>query len=94
MRGRIIVNITNRLGMSIEKLSLVHIAARLNRPVLILHDQDDEVVDHREASALSNCWPGSELIMTSGLGHFGILKDLKTIQKIQQYIGVSQKALA
>jgi len=94
MRGRIIVNVTNRLGMNIEKLSLVHIAARLNRPVLILHDQNDEVVDHREALALSKCWPGSELVMTSGLGHFGILKDSKTIQKIQQYIGVPQKALA
>lgn len=93
MHGRIIVNVTNRLGMSIEKLSLVHIAARLNRPVLILHDQNDEVVDHREALALSKCWPGSELVMTSGLGHFGILKDSKTIQKIQQYIGVPQKAL-
>ena len=93
MRGRIIVNATNRLGMSIEKLSLVHIAARLNRPVLILHDQNDEVVDHREALALSKCWPGSELVMTSGLGHFGILKDSKTIQKIQQYISVPEKVL-
>ncbi|MCH8020985.1 alpha/beta hydrolase [candidate division KSB1 bacterium] len=93
MRGRIIVNVTNRLGLNIEKLSLVHIAARLNRPVLILHDQNDEVVDHREALALSNCWPGSQLVMTSGLGHFGILKDSKTIQKIQQYIGFPQKVL-
>ncbi|MCH8955435.1 alpha/beta hydrolase [candidate division KSB1 bacterium] len=93
MHGRIIVNVTNRLGMSIEKLSLVHIAARLNRPVLILHDQNDEVVDHREALALSKCWPGSELVMTSGLGHFGILKDSKTIQKIQQYISVPEKVL-
>ncbi len=93
MRGRIIVNATNRLGMSIEKLSLVHIAARLNRAVLILHDQNDEVVDHREALALSKCWPGSELVMTSGLGHFGILKDSKTIQKIQQYISVPEKVL-
>jgi len=94
MRGRIIVNVTNRLGMSIEKLSLVHIAARLNRPILILHDRNDEVVDHQEALALSKCWPGSQLVMTSGLGHLGILKDSKTIQKIQQYIGLSQKVLA
>jgi len=93
MRGRIILNVTNRLRMSIEKLSLVHIAARLNRPVLILHDQNDEVVDHQEALALSKCWPGSDLVITSGLGHFGILKDSKTIQKIKQYIGVPQKVL-
>ena len=93
LHGRIMVNVTNRLGLNIEKLSLVHIAARLNRPVLILHDQNDEVVDHREALALSNCWPGSQLVMTSGLGHFGILKDSKTIQKIQQYIGFPQKVL-
>ncbi len=94
MRGRIILNVTNRLRMSIEKLSLVHIAARLNRPILILHDRNDEVVDHQEALALSKCWPGSQLVMTSGLGHLGILKDSKTIQKIQEYIGLSQKVLA
>jgi len=93
MHGRITVNVTNRLGLNIEKLSLVHIATRLNRPVLILHDRNDEVVDHREALALSKCWPGSELVLTSGLGHLGILKDSKTIQKIQQYIGVPQKVL-
>ena len=90
MRGRIEVNVTNRLGMSIEKLSLVHIGLHLNRPILILHDLNDKVVDHREALSLSRCWLGSELVMTSGLGHFGILKDSRTIQKIQQYIGVDQ----
>ena len=79
--------------MNIEKLSLVHIAARLKRPVLILHDQNDEVIDHQEALALSKCWPGSDLVLTSGLGHFGILKDSKNIQKIQQYISVPEKVL-
>ncbi len=93
MHGRITVTVTNRLGLNIEKLSLVHIATRLNRPVLILHDRNDEVVDHREALALSKCWRGSQLVLTSGLGHLGILKDSKTIQKIQQYIGVPQKVL-
>ncbi len=91
--GRIIVNVANRLRMNIEKLSLVHIAARLNRPILILHDRNDEVVDHQEALALSKCWPDSQLVMTSGLGHFGILKDSKTVQRIQQYISVPQKVL-
>lgn len=93
MRGRIILNVTNHLRMNIEKLSLVHIAARLKRSVLILHDQNDEVIDHQEALALSKCWPGSDLVITSGLGHFGILKDSKTIQKIQQYISVPEKVL-
>lgn len=94
MRGRIIVNVTNLLKTTVEKLSLVHLATRLNRPILILHDQDDKVIDHQEAISLSKCWPGSELVITQGLGHLGILQDSKTIQKIKQYIGVSQKALA
>lgn len=94
MTGRIGVSISNHLGMSVKSLSLVHIAPRLNCRVLISHDQADEVVDPREALALSKCWPGSELLMTTGLGHLGILKDSKTIDKIQRFIGSPHKVLA
>lgn len=92
LRGRVSVLVTKRLRMNIKDLSLVHISARINCSLLIIHDQEDKVIDHREALALSKCWPGSELIMTTGLGHAGLLKSPKIMQEIIRYLTKARTA--
>jgi pimeloyl-ACP methyl ester carboxylesterase len=84
--NRIILSINHRMKRHIGDLSLIHLVPTLNLPALILHDKQDEVVQSGEALALSQCWPGSRLVQTTGLGHLGILGDPAAITTMLNYI--------
>lgn len=97
--------IINASGKSIEKLahyiehiakrkidefSLTNIVTKLNQPGLIIHDKNDREVNYTEALALAKQWPGSELMVTEGLGHRRILKNGTVISKIIDFIATGQ----
>lgn len=86
MSGRIAVSIGSGLRKNITDFSLLQIVPALHCPALILHDQNDEVVDYHEALALAKCWPYSELCITTGLGHAGFLHDKGTVERVTQYL--------
>jgi len=92
MAGRIAMTIKSHLGRSMTELSLLQIVPSLKCRALIVHDQNDEVVDYREALALAKCWPRSELFMTSGLGHTGFLHDTATVARMVQCMGKGEPA--
>ncbi len=85
--NRIVLSINHRMKRHIGDLSLIHLVPTLKLPALILHDKQDEVVQPGEALALSQCWPGSRLVQTTGLGHLGILRDPAAIATMINYIG-------
>lgn len=90
--GRIVFNMNNRFKRNINELSLIHLAPKLGVPTLIVHDEHDEHVDHREAIALSKCWPRSRLHLTKHLGHTSLLHDADTIKKIVDFIAATREA--
>jgi len=90
--GRIVFNMNNRFKRNINELSLIHLAPKLGVPTLIVHDEHDEHVDHREAIALSKCWPGSRLLLTKHLGHHSILHDVNTGKKIVDFVAAQRTA--
>jgi pimeloyl-ACP methyl ester carboxylesterase len=51
------------------------LAARLETPLLVLHDVEDREVAFEEAQALTSSWKGSVLRESRGLGHHRILRD-------------------
>ncbi|MEZ8273218.1 alpha/beta fold hydrolase [Vibrio splendidus] len=59
---------------------------RLTLPTLICHDSHDVVINVREAHAMHECFPNSELFISTGKGHRGVLKDTKLHQKIIEFI--------
>jgi len=84
--GKIAFSMNHRFKTNINQLSLINLATCLQKPVLILHDEHDEIIDHREALALSKCWPGSQLMLTRGLGHHGLLRDVQVITTLLQFL--------
>ena len=53
---------------------------------LIVHDQLDKEVPHREADRIAAAWPDVELHSTTGLGHRRILRDQAVIEKIANFV--------
>ncbi len=56
-------------------------------PVLIVHDREDPVVPLADAERLHRAWVGSELLVTSGLGHRLTHRDPDVIRRIVAWIG-------
>ncbi len=84
--GRISAGLNVSLKRNIKDFSIINIVPVLNVPALLIHDQQNPIVQHIEAVALDKLWPACELILTQGLGHDGILTDPATIYKITRYI--------
>jgi len=55
--------------------SVQKMAAKMKIPLLVIHDRDDEEIRVSEAETVVNCWPSSQLLVTSDLGHRRILRD-------------------
>jgi len=64
-----------RFGVEWSQLRGAAIAPQMTAPLLVIHDEDDQDVPARYGRALAAAWPGSELMVTTGLGHRRILRD-------------------
>jgi len=69
-----------------QQTSADFLAPNLAVPCLIVHDRDDRDVACRQSELLATAWPGSELLITQGLGHRRILRDEKVIAAVCDFI--------
>lgn len=81
--------IEHRFGMRFADLQGLHIAPRMERPLLVLHDRGDRDVSFSEGEALSDAWPGAILVSTEGLGHRRILREAAVTTKAVRFIADS-----
>lgn len=51
-------------------------------PMLVVHDRGDKEVHHRDGEAIAAVWPGTELVTTTGLGHYRILQDSHVVERV------------
>lgn len=74
-------NVWNRFSIDqmVPHLSRVH--------GLVIQDRDDEFVRPEEGLAVHQRWPGSQLHMTSGLGHRKILRSEDVIRQVVDFLG-------
>jgi len=56
------------------------------KSTLVVHDRDDEVVNWHEAEQLAADWPCSRLLLTDGLGHRRILRNIALIKQVVEFI--------
>jgi pimeloyl-ACP methyl ester carboxylesterase len=63
------------LGARIADMKPLDLAARMETPLLILHDADDREVAIEEGQALASSWNGALFCESHGLGHNRILRD-------------------
>lgn len=72
--------------LPMDSLTTSREANKINTPVLIIHDQQDQEVNIKAAHAIHNTIPNSQLIITHGQGHRKILGSPEVITKISNFI--------
>ena len=73
-------------GTSMEQLSSYVSAKQITLPVLILHDKNDDDVPFSCSINIQKHLKGSELVLTTNLGHRKILGEKTVIDKIINYL--------
>jgi pimeloyl-ACP methyl ester carboxylesterase len=72
--------------MNLESYSSSMSIKNLQQPLLIVHDEDDTETPVVYSKTLHQMAKNAELMITSGLGHYRILRDHQTVNKIVQFI--------
>lgn len=85
----IINSIENTFQVKTDEISNDYLATKYQPKGLIIHDTEDLDVGVHNAYELNEKWPGSELVITSGLGHRRVLNDSDLIQKMLSFISES-----
>lgn len=87
MRGRL----ERRLGFSWKDLNVPAFAPDMQVPLLVIHDRDDREVGWNDGAAITQAWPGAELVTTTGLGHHRIVSDPGVIRQVVAFLGSSTR---
>ena len=61
-------------------------AAGLRARALFIHCDDDELWPPAASQALADCWAGSRLEVTHGLGHRAIARDAKVVRRVVGFL--------
>lgn len=76
----------DRFGVPPSDFSALSGAARIDVPVLVAHDQDDESVPHEHAREMIDRLPRGTLHLTQGLGHTRLLRDPAVIATVVEFV--------
>jgi pimeloyl-ACP methyl ester carboxylesterase len=79
-------NSERRINFRWADLNVPAMAARLTLPALVVHDRDDDVVSIHDGRAIAAAWRGAELVVTTGLGHRGVLRDPATVRRAVDFV--------
>lgn len=75
-----------RMRFSVRELQAQHVAPRIGRPALIVHDLEDREVPWSEGERYARYWPQARLVSTCGLGHNRIVDDSSTIATVLRFL--------
>jgi len=75
-----------RFGRSAAEITAIGAAHRVNMPLLVVHDEDDNVAPMAQGAALVEAVPGARLLRTQGLGHSGALRDAAVIDQVVRFL--------
>jgi pimeloyl-ACP methyl ester carboxylesterase len=75
-----------RFGRSAKDVSVGAMAPKVRIPVLVVHDDDDNVAPISQGLALAAALPMATLWRTRGLGHSGALRDPATISQVVRFL--------
>ena len=75
-----------KFGRPASAISVMAAAPRVRIPVLVVHDEDDNVAPMAQGAAMAEAIPGAILWRTRGFGHSGALRDAATIQRVVEFL--------
>jgi pimeloyl-ACP methyl ester carboxylesterase len=73
-----------RIGLPLVAFDMVAIARSLQNhpPLLVVHDRRDPETPASGSVALTGSWPGSELVLTDGLGHRRVIWEPGVVERV------------
>ena len=77
---------TAKFGRPASAVSVAAAAPRVRIPVLVVHDEDDNVAPITQGAALAQAISGAVMWRTRGFGHSGALRDPATIQRVIEFL--------
>jgi pimeloyl-ACP methyl ester carboxylesterase len=77
---------TRHFGRPAQEISVAAAAPEVRIPVLVVHDEEDNVAPFTQGAALAAAIPGAKLCRTKGLGHSGALRDAATIERVVDFL--------
>jgi pimeloyl-ACP methyl ester carboxylesterase len=75
-----------KFGRTAADISVAAAAPSVRVPVLVVHDEDDNVAPFAQGSGLAAAIPGARLLVTRGFGHSGALRDAATIERVVEFL--------
>jgi pimeloyl-ACP methyl ester carboxylesterase len=77
---------TSHFGRPAKAISVAAAAPSVRIPVLVVHDEEDNVAPFAQGQALAMAIPHATLWRTQGLGHSGALRDAATIERVVDFL--------
>lgn len=87
-----IARLEARYAMSMRDLDARLDAARLESPLLVIHDRGDHVVPIESGRSIARSARRGELVETTGLGHQAILRAPEVIDRVVRFVGQGLRA--
>jgi pimeloyl-ACP methyl ester carboxylesterase len=75
-----------KFGRAASEISVTAAAPSVRMPVLVVHDEEDNVAPFAGGAALVAAIPGARLLVTRGFGHSGALRDAETIGRVVAFL--------
>lgn len=75
-----------RMRFAVEDLQAQHLAPRIARPALIVHDLEDREVPWSEGERYARFWRDARLLSTTGLGHHRIAENPAVIDAALRFL--------
>lgn len=82
-------NVAREYGVDLADFEVLDVLERASQPVppiLIIHDDGDTEAPPEGAERLAAAWPGSDLVRTTGLGHYKVLWDQGTVNRVITFL--------
>lgn len=84
---RLVTRVERRVGAPMRHFDVPELGRAVAMPpTLIVHDRDDVSTPVTDGAAIAAAWPGARLHVTSGLGHYRLLRDLGVITEVADFV--------
>ena len=90
---RLVARMRRRFG-DLAQFDARRVAATLDTPALLFHDQDDRQIPFAEGESLARAWPGARMRRLQGLGHNRPLADPGVVREALAFIAGPQRPSA
>lgn len=74
-------------GLKIEEMGIAKMAESIEKPALVIHDEEDDEVPFSEGQKIVRHWRGAKLLPLKGCGHRKILKSPDFIEAVLDFVG-------